>query len=459
MDGKKPTVFMRNLHATPKKIVKGEGCYLWDDSGKQYLDAASGVAVASIGHGVKEVAEAMMKQAMTVNFVHGGRVTVGVRDELAGRLIALAPEGMDHVFFCCGGSEATESALKMARQYHVERGNLGKYKVVARWRSYHGNTVGALAMSGRPSWRNLYTPYILDFPHVSPATCYRCPFDREYPECGVKCAWDLERVIKHEGEENISAFIAEPIIGTTATACAPPKEYYSIIRDICDKYDVLMIMDEVITGIGRTGKNFGIDHYDVTPDIIAAAKGMSGGYAPIGAVIAHNDVFDTFYNGSGLFHHSFTFSGNPISCAAANAVLKYIADHRLIERSAVIGAKLLDALKERFQDHPAVGDIRGTGLLLGMEFVKDKATKEPYPADVKFSDKLAANAFNKGLLVVGGVRGTVDSVVGDHIQITPPYVLTEAQIEELVDKLDMALQETMDELRTGMKADSCGGGK
>lgn len=441
MSESKPSVYMRNLHSKPKNIVKGEGCYIWDDSGKRYLDAGSGIAVANIGHGVKEVVEAIRKQAETANFIYGNNVTVEVRQELASRLIKIAPQGMEHVFFCTGGSEATESALKMARQYHVERGNTTKYKVVYRRLSYHGNTIASLSMSGRPSWREVYTPYLLKFPQVSSPTCYRCPFSKSYPSCGLECAWELEKVIQQEGSDTISAFIAEPIIGTTVTATAPPKEYYSIIRQLCDKYDVLMVMDEVITGIGRTGRNFGIDHYGVTPDIIAVAKGMSGGYVPAGAVISSNKIFDTFYNGSGMLQHSFTFGGNPLSSASANAVLKYIEDHDLISRSASMGSKLLSAIKVKFENHPFVGDIRGTGMLIGMEFVKDKDKKTPFTSEEKFSDRLASKAFENGMILISGVRGTVDGKIGDHIQITPPFVLKDDQIGELVDKLAASLEQ------------------
>lgn len=443
MENTKPTVYMRNLHSVPRTIVKGKGCYIWDSEGNQYLDAASGVAVANIGHGVVEVAEAIRKQAENVNFIYGNSVTVDVRQRAAERLVKIAPKGMDHVFFCCGGSEATESMLKMARQYHVEKGNVTKFKVIARWLSYHGNTIASLSMSGRPSWREMYTPYMMNFPHIVQPTCYRCPLGKCYPGCNVACAWELEKTILLEGPESISAFIAEPIIGTTATATAPPKEYYEVIRKICDKYDVLLLMDEVITGIGRTGRNFGIDHYDVKPDMIAVAKGLSGGYVPIGAVITSNEIFDAYYNGSGICNHSFTFGGNPVSCAAADAVLKYVEDNELIARSKNMGTMLLEALKERFLAHPYVGDIRGTGLLVGMEFVSDKNTKAPIPPSSKFTERLGKNAFDSGLIIVPGVRGSANGVEGDHIQITPPFVIEERQVHELVDKLDKALSKTI----------------
>ena len=236
------------------------------------------------------------------------------------------------------------------------------------------------------------------------------------------------------------------MIGTSATAVSPPKEYYRIIREICDHYNVLMIMDEVITGIGRTGKNFGIEHYGVTPDIIAVAKGLSGGYVPIGAVITSNKIFKAFYDGSGQFWHSFTFGGNPVSCAAANAVLKYIEDHDLVNRSEKMGVRLLSKLKERFDSHPIVGDIRGLGMLLGIEFVKNKQSREPFQPDARLIESLTAHSFEHGLIIVGGVRGTVDGVVGDHIQITPPFTLSENEADELVNKLELALNATMKDL-------------
>lgn len=446
MPDKKPVLLTRNLRGTPKRIVEAKGCYLTDEGGKKYLDAAGGVAVVNIGHGVEEVAEAMYQQALKVDFVYGGSVVADSRTELGDRLARFAPEGMGHVFFCSGGSEATESAVKAARQFHIETGRPSKHKVIARWLSYHGNTIGGLSLSGRPSWRAYCAPYLLDFPHIAPPNCYRCWFGKTYPECGMQCAWELERAIKLEGPDDVAAFIAEPIIGTTVTAVAPPKEYYKIIREICDRYNVLMIMDEVITGVGRTGRNWGIEHYDVTPDIIAVAKGLSGGYAPIGAVLVNDRVFDAYYSGSGQFWHSFTFGGNPVSCAAGNAVLKYIEDHKLVDRAAVMGARLLDLLKKRLSAHPLVGAVRGTGMLIGLEFVKGKKTHEPFSAESQVIEKVCAQAFDQGLLVVGGIRGSVDGVLGDHIQITPPFILTDSEADELAGKLEAALDKVCQDL-------------
>jgi len=357
----------------------------------------------------------------------------------------MAPKGMAKALFVSAGSLAIECALKLARQYHCERGNESKMKVIARWTSYHGNTFGALSASGRPLWRRYFSPYLQNFPHINPPYCYRCPYGKEYPACGIACAHELEKTIKLEGAENISAFIAEPITGTSAAGVTPPPEYYPIIREICDRHDVLFISDEVITGFGRTGKNFGINHWNVLPDIIVAGKGVAGGYSPLATVIVSTGVHDVFRKGSNRHTQGFTYSGNPLSCAIGCAVLNYLRDNNLVERAGKIGGYVKNKLEE-LKEIPIVGDVRGKGLLLGIEFVQDKEEKTAFPAEIGLTSRIVAAAFRRRMHVVGGMGGMVDGVLGDHLQITPSFIITEQEVDEAVSILKESILEVMKEL-------------
>ncbi|MDO5111141.1 MAG: aspartate aminotransferase family protein [Clostridia bacterium] len=427
-------ILYTNLHSELPVVDHAKGVYVYDDKGNEYLDCAAGIAVVNIGHGVKEVIDAMQEQSEKVTFVYGGTFTSEARARLAKQVIDMAPEGMDKLFLCSGGSEAMESVIKIARQYHLECGNAGKSKVISRWQSYHGNTLGTLTIGGRPSWRAKYQNYLFNSPHIPACNCYRCPYHKEYPGCGVECARELERVIRYEGADTVSAFVLEPIIGTTAAAMIPPKEYFEEVRRICDKYNVLLAVDEVICGFGRTGKNFAVDHFGITPDLIGVAKGMGSGYTSAGGVIVHRKIVEALEKGTGVLTHSFTYSGNPLMCATASAVLKYIKDNGLVENSAKMGAYFLEQLKP-LESLPYVGQVRGIGLMLGIEFVKDKVTKAPFADGFNFSAKLAAYCFKKGILVTGGVLGAADGVLGDAMQIAPPFIITEKEIDRVVDTL------------------------
>jgi len=439
-------IFHRNMRRSYPLMEKGKGAYIFDSDGKRYIDGVGGIAVVNIGHGVEEIIEAMVKQAKRVCFIYNGQFITEPAAKLAKKITDMTPEGLNKVFFTSGGSEAVETAIKMARQYHVETGNPSKYRVIARWTSYHGNTIGALSLSGRPSWREKFIPFLLNFPHIAPPYCYRCPFGKEYPGCNIDCAYDLERVIKLEGPDSISAFIAEPIIGTTAPGVTPPPEYYKIIREICDKYNVLMIVDEVINGFGRTGKNFGINHWDVTPDIIVTGKGLSSGYAPLAATIAHERIYDAFLEGSRVFTHGYTYVEHPLSCAVGLAVQEYMGKNNLIERCARMGSYLLEKLS-CLKELPIVGDVRGKGLLLGVEFVKDKERRTPFERKLQVQEKVVDRCFEKGLVLVPGIRGNVDGVLGDQLQITPPYIITEEIADEIVDKVEESIIEVQEELK------------
>jgi adenosylmethionine-8-amino-7-oxononanoate aminotransferase len=423
------------------QLSRGEGVYVWDTDGKRYIDGSSGPICVTIGHGVREVEEAVARQMAKISFAHSSHFTSDSVLECAKRLAGFAPPGLDRVYFCSGGSEANEAAAKLARQYNLERGEPTKYKVIARWQSYHGNTLGALSMSGNIARRRRYAPMLLDFPHIPPAYCYRCPFNKTRDSCDLDCAWALDRGIKAAGPKYVSAFIAEPVVGATLGTVPAPEGYFQVIREICDRHDVLMIVDEVMTGLGRTGKNFGIDHWGVKPDLIATAKGLASGYLPLGAVIVSDRVSKAFKE---PFAHGHTYGSHPVTCAAGAAVLEYMERHNLVESSAKMGEYLLAEL-ETLREHPTVGDVRGLGLFAGAEFVKDKASKEPFPAEVDFGRRVSEQCLGNGLLVYPG-NATVDGFQGDHIQVAPPLVVTQEQIDEIVHILDRSIGEVEKEV-------------
>lgn len=438
-------VLYRDLDKVYPLIERGEGVYLYDRDGNEYLDFGAGIAVVNIGYDVAEVISAMAEQSKKASFIYSAPFTSEPLIRLSKKLIDLAPEGMARAVFVSGGSEAVETAIKLARQYHLECGRESKYRVIARWTSYHGNTLGALSASGRTLWRDYFMPYLQDFPHICPPYCYRCPFDKAYPGCDVACARELERVIRREGARHISAFIAEPIIGTSAAGVTPPPEYYPIIREICDRYEVLFICDEVITGFGRTGANFGIDHWGVTPDIIVTGKGLGGGFTPLAAVIVSGEIHDGLLRGSGSHTQGHTYAGNPLSAAVGLAVLDYISKHGLIERAAGLEQYLRRSLTG-LAELGIIGDVRGTGLLFGVEFVQDLQAKTPFPVSYQLTRRIVETARERGLMVIGGMGGMVDGVVGDHLQITPALTISEAEIDRAVDVLRGSIHSVMQEL-------------
>ena len=421
------------------KIVRGEGVYIYDNTGKRYLDATSGIAVVNIGHGRAEVVKALATQAQTISYLTSVLFDNEPVHQLAERVGRLTPEGLNNTYFVSGGSEATETAIKLARQYHYERGETTRHLMISRWQSYHGNTVGALSVSGLVGRRDKYTPYLLPFPHIAECNCYRCPFNRTYPSCGILCAYGLEVAIKHAGPKNVSAFIAEPIVGAAAGAITPPPEYFRIIRDICDKYGTLFIADEVITGFGRTGKNFGIEHWNVIPDIIISAKGLSGGYVPLGAVIAHDKVREMFVKAGVPFVHGYTMVSNPLAAAVGVAVLEILEKERLVARVASLEEGFFNRGRVLLK-HRVIGDVRGKGLLMGIEIVKDKQTKETFPPSLRANAKLASICLKRGLAIYPG-GGTADGLNGDHFLLCPPFTITEAELDEVFKILEEALVE------------------
>jgi adenosylmethionine-8-amino-7-oxononanoate aminotransferase len=438
-------VFYRNLRKYYPTVDRGEGIYIYDTQGKQYIDGSGGAAVIGIGHGVEEITEAMVRQAEKISFSHGSQFTSQAAIDLASKLVQLSPKGLTRVYFLSGGSEAVETAVKMARQYQVERGKPEKYKVISRWTSYHGNTLGALALSGHTGRRRYYLPLLQHTPHIVPAYCYRCPFGLDPERCDLECALDLEKTILYEGPDSVSAFIAEPIVGATAGALVPRDGYFQKIREICNRYDILLIVDEVMTGLGRTGKNFGINHWDVFPDMMVASKGLSSGYTPIFVVIAKEEIHRTIREGSGAFVHGHTYNQNPLSSAIACAVIDYLLRHDLISQSAKMGEYFIRSLQS-LSHHDFVGDVRGKGLFAGIEFVKNKSTKEPFDPKVRLNALIGNRAFEKGLITYPG-GGGADGIRGDHLLLAPPFIITEEEIEKMVSILDESFAEIFRELK------------
>jgi adenosylmethionine-8-amino-7-oxononanoate aminotransferase len=432
-------VFYRNLKKIYPVADRAEGVYIWDTAGKRYIDGSGGACVVSIGHCVPEILEAMQTQFQKVPFVHSSHFTNPAACELGELLHQIVPDkSLTRTYFLSGGSEAVESAVKLVRQYWREAGQPDKYKIISRWSSFHGNTTGALALGGHTVRRSHYLPIFQHTPHIEPAYCYRCSFKAKPETCDLQCADELERCIKHEGPESVCAFIAEPVVGATAGAVVPKDGYWQRIRQICDEYDIKLIADEVMTGIGRCGTNFGIDNWGVVPDLIVMAKGLSSGYTPLGAVMVKDDIHTTIKNGSGVFVHGHTYGQNPLSTAIGAAVLRYIQENDLIARSRRMGAYLLQKLGE-LENLDIVGEIRGLGLFAGIELVRDKATRAWFDRDRQMNIKVAGQAFERGLITYPG-NGGVDGIHGDHILLAPPFTIDEGQIDEMVSILRASIQ-------------------
>ncbi len=440
MDPDLTNVIYRDLHKHYPTVVRGEGIYLYDSDGKRYIDGSGGsAAVTSIGHGVEEVIEAMTRQARTLAYGPTHAFSTEAIEDCA-RVIAedFAPAGLDRVWFVSGGSEATENAVKMALQYQRDRGQSSRHLVISRWSSFHGATLGALAYGGNTGRRRSYSPVLFHTEHIAPCFPYRCSANSFCPECDLTCAHQLERVIRQVGPENVAAFIAEPVMGATLGAVAATPGYFQEIREICDRYGVVFIADEVMTGFGRTGLNFAIEHWGVTPDLIACAKGIAGGYAPLGAVIAKPEIVGEVKQRGRSFVIGHTAAGNPLSCAVGAAVLRYVRDNGLVENSRVVGAYFLSRLHELRARHEIIGDVRGLGLLLGIEFVRDRQTKEPFPPDWQVAKRIGAATLERGLVSYPGT-GTVDGALGDHMLYAPPLTISTGQIDDLIAVLDESL--------------------
>ncbi|HIC87865.1 MAG TPA: aminotransferase class III-fold pyridoxal phosphate-dependent enzyme [Anaerolineae bacterium] len=431
-------VFYRGLHQPHPLIVRGEGVYLYDDKGKRYLDACGGALVVNIGHSVPEIAHALSNQAGQIAYVHAPKFTNAPMEAYAQALAQVAPLPDARVFPVLSGSEATEAAIKLARQVQRDRGETGRYKVISRWGSYHGATLGALSASGRPPLRRLYTPLLLDFPHIPPPYCYRCRFGATYPNCDLACAHALETEILRQGPENVAAFIAEPVVGATLGAVVPPPGYWLLIREICDRYGVLLIADEVMTGFGRTGQWFGIQHWDVTPDVITAGKGASNGYFPLAPVLVRGELVNAIAKTSGSFIHGCTFSHHAVGAAVGLAVLRYLQDHDLITAANARGERLGHKLRAAFEGMPCVGEVRGIGMMWAVEFVTDRESKQPFPPQVHLAHEIGDAARRKGVIVYTS-SGCADGVTGDLIMVAPPFTITEDEMDDAVRLLQEAV--------------------
>ena len=431
-------LFYPYLNKTYPEIVKAEGMVLKDSEGKEYLDACSGAVSSNIGHGVPEVIEAIKKELDQVTFTHRFKFTNAPARQLAGLLADLAPGEDNRVTFVSGGAEAVEYAIKLAREYFIELGRPSKYKVVSRWQSFHGNSLGALSAGGSVSRRKRYSPMLLDFPHAAPHNCYHCPFGQERSSCRLECARDLEQVIRREGAENIAAVICEPVVGSSLCVSVPPPSYWPLLRDICDRYDVLLIADEVMSGVGRTGRFFALEHWDVAPDIIALAKGLGGCYIPLGAAVLRGKIYRAFKNNSGSFAHGHTFGGNPVAAAAGLEVVTYILKNKLLENTRNLENHLLGQLRSLQDKYPAIGRIEGIGLFAGIEFVRDRSTRRPFDPSDNITDAVVDTALEMGLVLYGS-RGCADGISGDGVIIAPPLNVSENDIDAIVQRFDHVL--------------------
>lgn len=423
--------------------VSGMGIYIRDQNGKEYIDGSGGAAVSCLGHSHPDVLAAMRAQLDQLEYAHSSFFTTQAAEELADDLSAHAPAGVGRVFYVSGGSEAIEAALKLARQYFVECGEPQRRHLIGRRQSYHGITMGALAVGGRPWQRKAFAPLLIETHHVSPVYEYRERRIDETPKAyGERLAVELEAKIAELGGENVIAFIAETVVGATMGAVPPVAGYFKRVREICDRHGILLILDEVMCGMGRTGTLYACEQDGIAPDLVAIAKGLGGGYAPIGALLLQDKIFKTLAEGSGAFQHSHTYTGHPLACAAALAVQRVIRRDNLLENVRRQGAYLSRRLQERFGNHPFVGDVRGRGLFQGLEIVADRSSKEPFDPARKVHARIKAEAMARGLMVYP-MGGTVDGVRGDHVLLAPPFIIDGAAVDQLVERLGDAIDATV----------------
>jgi len=434
-------VFYRSLARDFPLAVRGEGCWIEDADGKRYLDGSGGAFVASIGHGVREIGDAMARQAGRLAYVSGAAFTNEAVEELCAMLVARTP-GFDRAYILSSGSEATEAALKLARQHWVERGRPGKHRVIALAPSYHGNTMFALSASARQTYRVHWPEWLTDVRRIPAPYAYRCGCGGAV-DCPACTGDALEAAILDEGADRVAAFIAEPIGGSSTGASVPRPGYLQRIREICDRHDVLFVADEVLCGSGRTGTWTASQAFNVVPDIMTLGKGLAGGYAPLSAVLSRDAIIEPIARGSGAFVHAQTFSHHAVTCAAAVATLNYMGAHRLVDRSRAMGVTFHERLQV-LRALPGVGDVRGRGLLAGIEFVADVDTRAPFPRDVRFAERFTRAAQDEGLIVWPNV-GHADGVNGDLAMLAPPFIITEPEIDEIVQRFGKALARTVHE--------------
>ena len=432
-------LFPSNFKKTFPIAARGEGCWIIANDGRRFLDASGQAAVVSIGHGAAEIGRAMAEQSSQIAFAHTSQFQTVPAEKLALRLLAMAPPNFRNggrVYFTSGGSEATETAIKLARQFHLECGRKDRYRVLSRRQSYHGSTLGAMSVSGNVARRAPYEPLIVEWGHIAPCFCYHCPFEQTFPQCELACADDLQVHLSGQARGQAAAFIFEPVVGATLGAAVPPEGYTARIAEICRKNGILMIADEIMTGIGRTGKPFAVQHWGTEPDMILVGKGIASGYAPLGAVLVSARIVEAFERGSGAFMHGFTYQAHPVSTAASNAVFDYLEMHKLFDRVNAASQELRCALSP-LETHPNVGDVRGLGLLLGVEFVRNKATREPFLKEQNVAEKIRQACLEENVLTYP-MQGCVDGLRGDHVLLAPPFTISSEECALIAGALQAA---------------------
>ncbi len=432
-------VFPRHCHVELPSAVSGEGCFLVDENGKRYFDGSGGAAVSCLGHSNQRVKAAIKEQVDQLAFAHTGFFTTEPAEALADLLCENAPGDIDRVYFVSGGSEAVEAAIKLARQYHLENGEPKRRHLIARKQSYHGNTLGALSAGGNEWRRRQFSPILVEMSHIAP--CYEYAERREgesLADYGQRTANELEEEILRLGPDSVMAFLAEPVVGATLGAVPPVEGYFTRIREICDKYGVLLILDEVMCGMGRTGHLFACDADGVAPDILCIAKGLGAGYQPIGAMLCTRQIFETISAGTGFFQHGHTYQAHPVAAAAGLAVVREILDQGLVAQVESRGAFFEAELRKRFAQHPHIGDIRGRGLFWGLELVENRSTKAPFDPKLGLASKIKKAALGEGLICYP-MPGTRDGIHGDHVMLAPPYIASEEEFADALDRLSRAI--------------------
>jgi len=417
-------------------IQKADGIYIWDQSGKEYIDGCSGAIVSNIGYGNPRIQNAIARQAESTFFAYRLHFENEPALNLAEKLASLSAPHLNRVFYVSGGSEAVETAMKLCRQYFYNKGEGSRYIFISRSPSYHGCTLGALALTSYAPLEAPFRPLIKSFPKIPAPYCYRCAYQKTYPQCELACAWELENVIREQGPQNVAAFIAEPVGGASTGALVPPDDYFGVIQEICRKYGVLLILDEVMTGFGRTGKVFGYEHWNIDADIIALSKGMAAGYFPLGAVMTRDFIVEEVVSRSG-FAHGFTYAGNPMACAEGLEALHVIVENDLPGNAARVGARLKKGLETLAGRHASIGQVRGQGLLTAIELVQDRSTRLPFAAELQMAQQLADTAFEEGLIIYP--RRPIIGLAGDHVLVAPPLIVTAEQIDEILNRMERAL--------------------
>ena len=436
MDTSKNTkshVFPRVLKKELAQATSAQRMHITDSDGHHYLDACGGAVVVNVGHGRKEIAQAVYEQILACDYPHPTMFANPTVEALAAKLGKHAPPGIDRFYFHSSGSEANEAALKLARTIHLEQGRESRMQVISRWKSYHGLTLGSLSAMGRKAFRRPYMPMLLDVLHIPPPFCFRCPFDLHFPSCDLQCARALEDTILNLGSETVSAFLAETVSGATLASSPPPPGYWKTIREICDRHGVLLILDEVMCGLGRTGKWFASEHYGVPPDIVTLGKGMGGGAVALAALGVQKRHYDAICNGSGSFIHGGTYSHHPVACAAGLATLNILEQEHLVERVNTMGEFLGECLKKEFSKHPVIGDIRGIGLMWGIEFVENRKTLKPFPRSQQVTETLWQHLYEKGILTYKSTGFAGND--GDALMIAPPFIVEKNEIGQIVQGL------------------------